>query len=454
MTQLADVEREARPIARDDVRAFLRSALDAPRVGPLAVSMPSPTGRPRALLERTRRGHAFHLHDERRVLTTLGATRLHRATGSERFENAALAFDAARSALRSRSHERAPNADAVWTFGFAFAPGRARDSWAPLGDGLLTLPRWAHRVESGRATLTLVVDRDEPSGSALPLAELDAIWDALESNALPTPSASDVRVRHVALDRWSRSVGDVGARISAGQLRKVVVARRSAITSDRDLDPVRMLARLERPGAIRFCVRQGGAAFVGATPERLFRKRGRHVRTEALAGTASLELDPEGRRLLASAKDRHEHRLVVDGIAESLAGLHGEVSIGAMALRTIGSVAHLATPIEAHLGSSTSAFDLLAALHPTPAVGGVPRSVALDWIAEHEPDRGWYAGPIGWIDANGDADAVVALRSALVVGARAYAYAGAGIVEGSDPEAEYAETTLKLAPMLAAIGAA
>ena len=156
--------------------------------------------------------------------------------------------------------------------------------------------------------------------------------------------------------------------------------------------------------------------------------------------------------MLFRSKDVHEHQVVVDGIAAVLSGMRGEVSIGTRGLRTIGAIAHLVTQIEARMVRDTSAFELLEALHPTAAVGGAPRATALRWIADHEPDRGWYAGPVGWIDAHGNAEVHVALRSALLVGARAYAYAGCGVVSASDPDAEYAETALKLAPMLSALG--
>jgi isochorismate synthase len=326
--------------------------------------------------------------------------------------------------------------------------------WAPLGDGMVTMPRWTHRVDGGTGSLTLVIDRDEPTDPSFALAELDALWDTLARDDTPPELADAAHARHVDEERWRRSLADVQARIAAGAASKVVVARRSTITAERDIDPVRVLHRLARPGATVFCVRRGGVAFVGATPERLFRKRGRHVSTEAIAGTASLEGDPSGRHLFASKKDLHEHQWVVDGICGALAGLRSDISVGARGLRTIGAIAHLATPIEARLTSDVSAFQILEALHPTPAVGGVPRESALRWIAEHEPDRGWYAGPLGWIDTDGNAEAHVALRSALIVGARAYAYAGCGVVAESDPHAEYLETALKLSPMLAALGAA
>lgn len=434
-----------------EARAFLRASLGRPRRRATAMVIPAPVGTPLALLDRTRRGDAFHVHDERRSFTALGATRSAQLEGPARFADASRRYETGRDELELVVHERRGEQLPAWFFGFAFADGRARDPWAPLGDGRLVLPRWLHRVEQGTASLTLTIDRDEPAGADLALAELDAIWDAL-AEPPSSPTARPASARHVDEARWSSSIDDVRARIAAQAVEKVVVARRSTVLAERDIDPVRVLRRLERPGATLFCVRRRGVAFVGATPERLFRKRARCVSTEAVAGTVSLDRDPSGRRLFASTKDLHEHQLVVDGIVSAMAGLRADVAVGARTLRTIGALAHLSTPIEAHLTSETSPFEILDALHPTPAVGGAPRAAALDWIRRNEPDRGWYAGPLGWIDAHGDAEAHVALRSALIVGARAYAYAGCGVVAGSDPHAEYVETSLKLEPMLAALG--
>lgn len=443
-----------RAVDRSDARAFLVSCLSRTRTGPVAIMVPAPIGDPLSLLERLRRGNAVHFHDERRSLTALGATRLACVTGEDRFVDARSAYERARHELLVRAHDRTSNVSPIWTLGFAFEAGHARDAWAPLGDGLLMLPRWTHRLEGSSASVTLVIDRDEPTSTAGVLAEFDALWDALTLREPGADSIDAARVRHVDEERWARSLADVQACIANGSASKIVVARRSAVSATGDIDPVRVLRKLERPGATLFCVRRAGVTLVGATPERLFRKRGRHVATEAIAGTVSLERDPFGRRLFASGKDLHEHRLVVDGICGALSGLRAEVSVGTRSLRTLGAIAHLATPIDARLATDVSAFEILEALHPTPAVGGVPRDLAMRWIAENEPDRGWYAGPIGWIDAEGNADVHVALRSALIVGAHAYAYAGCGVVEGSDPHAEYVETALKLAPMLAALGAA
>jgi salicylate biosynthesis isochorismate synthase len=453
MTPLGGVEigTPERALDRSEVRSFLRESLSARGQRSLAIVVPAPTGAPLALLDRLRRCDAFHLHDERRSITALGATHVTRLEGEQRFAKAKRQYEAGVATLTRLAHERCGDVLPIWTMGFAFAPGRARDPWAPLGDGLLTLPRWTHRVEGGSASLTLTIGPDEPSGAELALAELDALWESLAERA-GTTSPHPATARHLDEKRWTRSLADVMARIESGALAKVVVARRSSVVATHDLDPVAIARRLARPGATVFCVRRRGMAFVGATPERLFRKRGRQLYTEAIAGTASLDHDPSGQRLLASAKDVHEHQLVVDGITASLSAMRAEVTLAPRALRTIGAIAHLATPIEARLPSGVSAFDVLAALHPTAAVAGTPREDAMRWIADNEPDRGWYAGPIGWIDGQGNAEAHVALRSALLVGARAYAYAGCGVVRGSDPHAEYAETALKLAPMLAALG--
>jgi isochorismate synthase len=440
---------------RHDVRAFFRSALGASPGRVLAIAVPAPAGDGLHLLDALRRGNAFHLHDDARSLTTLGASRELSLRGASRFADAARFVDDVQSGIRRVAHDAIGELSPVLTLGLAFAAGRARDAWSAFGDGVVTLPRWAHRVGPVGASLVFVRGVDEPNDPALALAELDAIWDALEASreTLHRARAARALVKHVERDRWARSIDDVTARIADGRAKKIVVARRSTITADHDFEPVAVARRLERPGAHVFCVRRAGAAFVGATPEHLFRKRKLRVLTEAVAGTVSLELDPRGRTLLSSAKDQLEHVLVVDAIASALGKLGARVDVSPSVLRTIGSIAHLATPIHATLARDLSPIALVEALHPTPAVAGVPREAALEWIGDHEPDRGWYAGPLGWMDLDGHAEMLVALRSALLSGSRAIAYAGCGIVEGSSADAEYAETELKLAPMLGALGA-
>ncbi len=184
------------------------------------------------------------------------------------------------------------------------------------------------------------------------------------------------------------------------------------------------------------------------------RRTGAVVESRPVAGTTVADSDEALLALAASVKDTHEHRFVVDGIVDVLGPrceqLHAET---VPEVAVFGPVAHLATPIRGRLTApSPTALDLARLLHPTPAVGGTPRRAALDAIRELEGfDRGRYAGPVGWVDARGDGEWAIALRGAELDGARARLVAGAGIVAGSDPEAEWAETQAKLEPMLRAL---
>lgn len=195
---------------------------------------------------------------------------------------------------------------------------------------------------------------------------------------------------------------------------------------------------------------------MGATPEWLIRKRGRRIETEAMAGSRSrAEVDAE-QRLLASGKDLEEHRLVLEEVVRALQPVCEQLSVpDGPRIRQLRDLLHLQTPVVGQLAKDRHVLDLVGRLHPTPAVGGVPRDAALAWLAEHESEsRGWYASPVGWVDAAGDGEFAVALRSALMIGNVAHLYAGAGIVRDSSPDLEYEETQLKLASMVRALGVA
>ncbi len=204
-----------------------------------------------------------------------------------------------------------------------------------------------------------------------------------------------------------------------------------------------------------------GAALVGASPELLVARSGDRVMCQPFAGSAARAVDPEldagnGVALAASAKDRHEHQLVIDTMRANLEPLCDELTIASEPqLSRTAAVWHLCTPISGRLrDASTTAIDLALALHPTPAVGGVPTKAASDLIAELEGDRGFYAGAVGWCDAEGDGYWVVSIRCAQLSADRrtALAHAGGGIVAESDPDDEVAETTTKFATILTALG--
>jgi menaquinone-specific isochorismate synthase len=193
-----------------------------------------------------------------------------------------------------------------------------------------------------------------------------------------------------------------------------------------------------------------GPSFIGASPERLVRVSQNVFETEALAGSARRGLGASEDAALAAAlqhneKDLREHRHVVDSIVRRLAPLGLELEFDeSPAIRRLANVQHLATPIRATLPDGVRLLDALARLHPTPAVGGTPREAAVKAIRELEGfPRGLYAGALGWLNARGGGEFFVGIRSALIDGASARVYAGAGIVSGSEPDREYTETELK-----------
>jgi menaquinone-specific isochorismate synthase len=253
---------------------------------------------------------------------------------------------------------------------------------------------------------------------------------------------------------WRAAVRAALAAIGTGRLDKVVLAREAAVEADGPFPRGEVLRRLRRrSGGPTYLYASGG--FVGASPELLVRRRGRVAFSRPMAGTVprgdSEAAEADGlARLTGSPKEAVEHRLVVDAVAEGLAKVADRVEVGRPEVVRLATVAHLATEITADLtGPLPSALELAGLLHPTPAVGGSPRDAALAAIAALEPfDRGRYAGPVGWVDRAGDGEWAVALRCAALQGRRAHLIAGAGIVSGSDPDAEWAETEHKLRAML------
>lgn len=357
--------------------------------------------------------------------------------------------------------------------GVAFQPRREaspRDPgdapWAGFGDASFTLPRWLYARRGGAAFVRLAVRAGELGALADEAAD---VLEALERAARAPAGASraapgatwGAELEPMSARSWEALVADALARIRARELDKVVAARQTRLSSRGPIDLGDVLARLagSQPGCAEFALQRGDAVFLGASPERLVVKHGLAIETEALAGSAPRREGDGGEgaaALLGSDKDRREQELVVRGIRAALAPLCERLDVGAVPrVRTLRSVHHLSTPIRGTLARPLHVLRVLEALHPTPAVSGLPRERAIAWIAAHEPaPRGWYASPVGWIDAAGDGAFAVAIRSALVAGDRAWLYAGAGIVLGSDPRLEYAETAVKQAAMLAALGVA
>ena len=346
--------------------------------------------------------------------------------------------------------------------GFSFAP-RPPDSdiWRGFGEARFVLPEVAYVVEGGIARLLVTVVSAKLDATRARDALIEAASRAFasaERGITPGPAAAAAELRRSERPpaEWAALVEAIRGEIARGTLEKVVLARRVEVELERAPDPATVLARLRQQAqeCTRFLVRQSGVTFLGATPEWLARKRGAVLETAAVAGSMST-LDREGAaRLLESGKDRAEHAIVLREILRALSPLSSSIEHGDQPeLYQLKHVFHLRSRIRATLKGSPHLLHVVEQLHPTPAVGGVPPARALEWIASHEPDeRGWYAGPVGWFDAAGDGDVAVALRSGVLAGRMAELYGGAGIVDRSSPDAEFAETRWKLAALLGALG--
>ena len=345
--------------------------------------------------------------------------------------------------------------------GLSFPPGSAaREPWTSFGDARFVFPKLRYGRSGDRAWLSVTARPEETASDAARRAlvavattVLGALQAASRAGSPARPAARRVVTRDETSEGEYRSlVHEIVERIGRGEFEKVVIARRSTLSFDSSVDATSVLRDLAETAehCTRFGFRVGDVSFVGATPERLVRKDGLAIDTEALAGSSSAAQAAE---LLRSPKEREEHDLVVREIVRGLAPLC--VSLNhppAPELRVLRHLLHLTTPIRGRLARPVHVLELVQRLHPTPAVGGVPRADAVRFIAEHEPsERGWYASPIGWFDAAGDGEFAVGLRSGAIVGEKAYLYAGGGIVKDSDPASEYAETRLKLATLSAAL---
>jgi isochorismate synthase len=343
--------------------------------------------------------------------------------------------------------------------GFAFQAGQAESAlWREFGDARFVLPRLAYLKSPEGAWLRLIARASDLSDGEFRARLSEQIRRAVRALFTPAGSpepARELRREERSPESWAELISAIQDEIKSGRAQKIVAARRVGLTLDRALSPAHVQHRLRDDAreSTRFAFRVTRSTFLGATPERLLRKRGAELTTEAVAGSVSADDATAAQRLLESGKDSREHEFVVSEILRLLGPLTSELTPGKREVHRLRTVLHLRTPIRGRLREPNHVLELVGKLHPTPAVGGVPTAAAIDFIAQHEPDeRGWYAGPVGWFDAAGDGRFVVALRSGVVSGERAELYAGAGIVRDSNAPSEFAETRWKLAALLGALG--
>ncbi len=396
------------------------------------------------------------------AIAALGTVARLQASGSDRFARVAAAWREYTADAVADAPDGPPGAGLVAVGGFAFAPdGGKAPHWAGFASADLIVPEvaLARRGDDVRLTLAaLAAPDDVPEELA---ARLAARAGALRLDPLPMLDPAPVgrfRVDSVAPpEHYEGAVARAVERIRAGAFEKIVLAREVTVQapSAHDAAAVFGVLRAGFASCYVFCAGRGDAAFVAASPELLIRRDGHRAQTVALAGSTRRSADPAvddhlGEQLLHSDKDREEQAIVVRRIARALRPHAVWVAApDEPTLIKVANIQHLATPIRAQLTNPLSAVELAGLLHPTPAVGGEPHAAAAPLIPALEGlDRGWYAGAVGWTDANDDGEFCVALRCALLRGHEARLYAGVGVVRDSDPAAELNETEIKLGALL------
>jgi isochorismate synthase len=412
---------------------------------------------------------------EQTTLIGIGAATTIKTIGSSCFTDSATAWRALMNdAVISYALETVPTPGSgpVLFGGFAFDTLTPRTQlWSEFPDGLLILPHFLLSYNADHVTLTInstIQGTDSIELNAQKIEEdLSKLQTAIkQSSNIPrenTTTHFSINENRPASE-WMAMVATVVEKIQQGTFEKVVLARDIQLVLDDPTETFDITSTLQRlrenyPGAYVFAIQRGESFFIGATPERLVLAQDGQIHTMALAGSlrrgeTEVEDTQLGAQLLQSEKNMNEHVIVVAMVQEALKNHCTNVQVSTTPqLLKLKNLQHLQTPITGDLIPGRCILDVMAELHPTPAVGGFPRDAALEEIRNTEKlDRGWYAGPLGWIGASGHGEFAVALRSGLVDGSKATLFAGCGIVSSSEPQIEYAESWWKFQVMLRGLG--
>jgi len=437
-------------------------------LSPVLVSLtrPIPTMQdPLSLFHATQRVDSnrsyWALPAEQTCIVTAGEAAVVRSEGSARFQRA---VDLMREMTKSAVIDGSGSIGPAFVGGFRFdSETSVNGLWAPFGDGALTLPRWMFSNRSdGRRFLTINLVLGERTNIGSLQRQLSDEAASLFGSLSELQSWGNSVKAEPVVDHWQSNVEEVLDAIKNRGLAKVTLARLMKLRSTEPILPELVLQSLQTnyPECHVFAFCRNGMCFLGASPEELVSLHGNRVTSTCLAGSAPRgESETEDSQLsfqmLDSQKERREHAVVVEWISERMERLCSKLQWDEVPhVLRLGNVQHLATRF---VGTPRDGFHVLSfaeALHPTPAVGGIPLQPALELIKQLEEfDRGWYAGPVGWVDREGNGEFAIAIRCALLRGNEAYLYAGAGIVSGSDPEREDQETMMKFKPLLTALNA-
>ena len=384
------------------------------------------------------------------------------ASGEQRFGAVAADWRALLDDAEADACDGPAGAGLIAVGGFAFAAeGASEPQWDGFEPASLDVPEiaLARREDDVRLTVAVAATAGDVAEQLVGrvLHRLSVLRQLPLPLLDPAPAGRFSIASSAPPEHYEAAVAEAVRRIRAGHFEKVVLAREVRVRAPdaHDAAAVFGVLRASFDSCYVFCVGRGDGALVAASPELLVRRDGLRAQTVALAGSTRRSADPDvdahlAERLLSSDKDLEEHAIVCRQIARALRPHAVWVAAPEEpVIVKVANIQHLATPIRAQLLSPVSAIELAGALHPTPAVGGAPHAEATEQIPALERlDRGWYAGPVGWTDANEDGEFCVALRCALLRGDEARLYAGVGVVRDSDPAAELAETEVKLSALL------
>lgn len=348
--------------------------------------------------------------------------------------------------------------------GFSFDPLKAKTAlWSKYADSLFHVPKYMLTIVDGQTYLTtniVCTPNDDDTLFEKVIHEREQLLTSLEKDT-DISSAKLLQMKEISPEEWKKSVDDVVEDLKTGPLKKVVLARELRLIFDNQVKADVILDNLynQQRDSFIFVFESNGDCFIGATPERLVKKQGKNVFSTCLAGSIRRGKTEDedkilGQTLLNDKKNLIEHGFVVEMIKEALEESCEEIILpDKPQLMKIRDIQHLYTPVIGKCQKDASLLLLVERLHPTPALGGLPKQEAVEKIRQvEELDRGFYAAPLGWVDYRGNGEFSVSIRSGLIQGKEASLFAGCGVVANSDSENEYLETSLKFRPMLRALG--
>ncbi|MFF2795851.1 isochorismate synthase [Lysinibacillus xylanilyticus] len=411
------------------------------------------------------KGERFYWQNREKTMTLVGlghAYTIQNNAKNDRFD----AVEAEWKSLTKNCVKGQSELQPILFGGFTFDPqNEVTGEWTDFPEAYFALATYQLVIRDDKAFVSIhLIAKNEQAESQFEALrkERDHLIHAAQVKEVKTYSKPEITSYFEPYkEPYLASIDQVTALIKQKKADKVVIARSLALQFKEQVSSPQVLSQIihEQPESYLFGLERQELLFFGASPERLVKVENGRAFSSCVAGSIKRgktadEDEAYGQSLLNDSKNGGEHQYVVDMIAETFRENCIEMKIpDSPRLLKIRDIQHLYTPVEGQLNSEATILQLTKSLHPTPALGGVPRKEAMEAIRKYEPmNRGLYAAPIGWVDAEGNGEFAVAIRSAALLKDKAYLYAGGGIVADSEPQSEYEETLVKFRPMLRALG--